>query len=69
MGLKGIEGLPTIRAKKPYSRKPLNEHAMLSKGALHIKSLNELLHPASVAMKTHISNGFFSGEPKGIGKL
>jgi hypothetical protein len=65
--MKGLENLPKIILKKPYMHKPLNEHAMLTKGALHIKGASELMHPASAAMSNHISSGFFKSDSKGWG--
>lgn len=62
-----MNNLPKITLKKPYMHKPLNIHAMLTKGALHIKGAGKLMHPASTEMQNHISNGFFKGDSKGWG--
>lgn len=69
----GIKGLPKLELKKPYAKRPLVEHSMLTKGALHMPEvageslLKGLMHPASAAMSEHIENGAFSGESKGWG--
>lgn len=61
--------LPKLTLKMPYKKRPLNEHSMLTKGALHIGGAEKLMHPASSMMSQHISNGFFKTDSKGYGKL